>query len=193
VTGILAFVVRSPARHWIGSVACCAVSTQIWSQAQSIPKPTEYQVKAAYLYNVARFVTWPASATTSQDNTVAMCVLGDDSFATMLETTGASLVIEGKPTIVRRLPTAEAAGTCSVLFISASARLSPDQVSAAIHQRGVLTVSDLPEFTRRGGIIQFVIEGSRIRFEVNLAAADQAGLTLSSDLLKVARAVRRTP
>jgi hypothetical protein len=193
VRRILAFVMRSPARRWIGSVACCAVSTQIWSQAQSTSKPTEYQVKAAYLYNFARFVTWPATAAASPENTVAMCVLGDGSFATLLETTGASLMIDGKRTIVRRLPTAEAAGTCSVLFISASARLPPDQVSAAIHQRGVLTVSDLPEFTRRGGIIQFVIEGSRIRFEVNLAAADQAGLTLSSELLKVARAVRRTP
>jgi hypothetical protein len=153
----------------------------------------EYQIKAAYLYNFARFVTWPVSAAVAHENTIAVCVLGDDPFGTILETAGAGLVIDGKHTIVRRISTVEAAGQCGVLFISPSLRLPLDRVISAIRSRGVLTVSDMPEFMRRGGIIQFVSEGSRIRFEVNLAAASDAGLMLSSELLKVAVAVRRTP
>jgi uncharacterized protein len=64
---------------------------------------------------------------------------------------------------------------------------------AAVAKSAVLTVSDFPEFLKRGGMIQFVLEGNRVRFEVNLSAAKNAGLTLSSELLKVAAAVRRNP
>jgi hypothetical protein len=62
-----------------------------------------------------------------------------------------------------------------------------------LDKTAVLTVSDMPQFAQRGGMIQFVLEGNRVRFEVNLIATQHAGLTLSSDLLKVATAVRRNP
>ncbi len=176
----------------MGTVALGGLFLSLCSQAQTA-RPTEYQVKAAYLYNFARFVTWPAGAAAAQENTIAMCILGEDPFGVLLDEAGASLPIEGKRTIVRRIAKTEAAPNCAVLFISASGRLPLDRLLAVIGSKGVLTVSDLPEFTRRGGIIQFVVEGNRIRFEVNLAAADAAGLTLSSELLKVAVAVRRNP
>jgi hypothetical protein len=67
------------------------------------------------------------------------------------------------------------------------------QILAVLHKEAVLTVSDMPKFSLRGGMIQFVQEGKKVRFEVNLSAVQQAGLSLSSELLKVATAVRRSP
>jgi hypothetical protein len=185
------FIVQIRISCWVGVATACALSMPVCAHAQTA-KPTEYQIKAAYLYHFIRFVTWPANAAATQTNTVPMCIFGNDPFGTSLEAAGKGLVIDGKRTSVRRIPTAEAATHCGVLFIGVAAHPPLDQVIAAVGKRGVLTVSDLPEFTRRGGIIQFVVEGGRIRFEVNLAAAAEAGLTLSSELLKVALAVRWT-
>jgi hypothetical protein len=80
-----------------------------------------------------------------------------------------------------------------VLFISASEDARLKSILAALDKSSLLTVSDVADFTKRGGMIQFVMDGGRIRFEVNLAAARQAGLNLSSELLKVASSVRREP
>jgi len=185
------FIVQIRIWRWVGVATVCAFSLQVCSHAQTF-KPTEYQIKAAYLYHFVRYVTWPPGTAAAQTHTVTMCILGDDPFGTSLEKAGTGLQIDGKRTIVRRVSTAAAAVNCGVLFISASGHAPLDQVIAAVGKRAVLTVSDLPEFTRRGGIIQFVMAGGRIRFEVNLPAAANASLTLSSELLKVALVVRRT-
>jgi hypothetical protein len=156
-------------------------------------RPTEYQIKAAYLYNFARFVTWPGLTPAPDAGPVTMCVLGEDPFGPVLDAAGTRAETGGRTTTVRRLTGLDGSENCRVLFISASEAPSLDKVIAALRDLSVLTVSDLPDFTRRGGIIQFVIEGNRVRFEVNLTAAETAGLTLSSELLKVAIAVRGTP
>jgi len=173
------------------AVVLCLLVTPLGVHAQQ--RPTEYQIKAAYLYNFARFVTWPTGAAALGPDPVTMCVLGDDPFGPVLDAAGTGLLVSGKRTVVRRITNVSDTGTCGVLFISESGGPALENVIATVGTRGVLTVSDLPDFTRRGGIIQFVISGNRIRFEVNLAAADTAGLTLSSELLKVAVTVRRTP
>jgi hypothetical protein len=81
---------------------------------------------------------------------------------------------------------------CRVLYISSSEDSRLKEVLGALDKAGVLTVSDIPQFLQRGGMIQFVMVGNKIRFEVNLTSAQDAGLTLSSELLKVAAAVRKT-
>ena len=86
----------------------------------------------------------------------------------------------------------EDALNCRVLYISSSEESRLKQVLMGLDKAGVLTVSDIPQFSQRGGMIQFVTAGNKIRFEVNLASAQEAGLTLSSDLLKVAATVRKT-
>jgi hypothetical protein len=151
-------------------------------------RPTESQVKAAYLYNFGKFVTWqPAEA--AHANSLDICVLGSDPFGSVLDTTVSGEKIDGKQIAVKRLATVDEAGKCSILYISPSEdpRLRPILVIA--RRYGLLTVSDIPHFAERGGAIGFVTQQNRIRFEINRDAAEGSGLQLSSELLKVATRV----
>jgi hypothetical protein len=154
-------------------------------------KPSEYQVKAAYLYNFGRFVKWPDGIAAGKGDSFPVCVLGRDPFGPILDSTLAGEALEGKPVVIRRITKPPDAADCRILFVSSTEENHLKEILAAIDQAGVLTVSDIPGFSRRGGMIQFVVEGDRIRFEINLATAESAKLVLSSELLKVAAAVRR--
>jgi hypothetical protein len=154
-------------------------------------KPSEYQVKAAYLYNFGRFVKWPAGVAASKGDSFPVCVLGRDPFGPVLDSTLAGEALEGKPVAIRRIAREQDAADCRILFVSSTEEHHLKEILAAIDQAGVLTVSDIPGFSRRGGMIQFVMEGDRVRFEINLATAESARLVLSSELLKVAATVRR--
>ena len=152
-------------------------------------QPNEYQVKAAYLYNFGRFVGWPAS--TNADPDFVICVLGRDPFGANLDITLAGESIGGKRVAARRIAKPQDASDCRILFVAGSEDSHLKEILDAVNRPGILTVSDIPQFAQRGGIIEFVLEGNKVRFEVNLKSAESVGLTLSSDLLKVAMAVRR--
>ena len=156
-------------------------------------KPTDYQVKAAYLYNFGRFVEWPAKVTTASTGSFTICVLGEDPFGEALDATLAGETIGNQKVAARRISSPQMSADCQILFISSSEAKRLNKIIEALDKSAVLTVSDIPQFSQRSGMIQFVLEGNRIRFEVNLAATQRAGLTLSSDLLKVATAVRKNP
>ena len=153
--------------------------------------PTENQVKSAYLYNFGKFVDWPAKAT-SVGEFFPICALGDDNFGSTLETTIAGESINGKKVLVKRVAKPQDAVSCRILFISSSQQSRVKEILAELDNTSVLTVSDMPEFTRLGGMIQFVVEANKVRFEVNLTSAERTGLTLSSQLLKVAINVKRS-
>jgi hypothetical protein len=155
------------------------------------PKPSEYQVKATYLYNFGRFVQWPPGATTAKGDAFSICVLGEDPFGPSLDSTLAGETMDGKPLAAKRISTPRDAGECRILFISSTEENHLKEILAALDESSILTVSDIPAFSRRGGMIQFVREGGKVRFEINLAKAETAKLTLSSELLKVATSVRR--
>lgn len=157
--------------------------------AQS-PRPSDYQVKAAYVYNFGKFVKWPASYTASQASSFPICVLDGDPFGSVLQSTLAGETIGARPVTVKRLPKPQDATGCYILFINSTEDSHLKGILGAIGQASVLTVSDMPDFSKRGGMIQFVLEGERVRFEINLRNAEGAGLAVTSDLLKVAVAVR---
>jgi hypothetical protein len=159
--------------------------------AQTQPKPTEFDVKAAYLYNFAKFVQWPPDAARREARTFLVCVIGDDPFGPVLDRVVAGGLIDGRTVVARRIATAQDARACHILFLGGMDEQRAVETLDTIGRADVLTVSDLPEFTRRGGMIQFVVQGARVRFEVNLNRARDAGLMLSSELLRVALAVRR--
>lgn len=161
----------------------------LWAQG---PKPTDYDVKAVYLYNFGRFVEWPANIAAKSDS-FKVCVLGQDPFGPALDTALAGETIGGKSVAARRISTPQEAASCQILFMSAAEDSQLNKIMEALGNGAVLTVSDIPQFSRRGGMIQFVLEGKNVRFEVNLTAVQRAGLTLSSELLKVATTVRRNP
>jgi len=155
------------------------------------PRASEYQVKAAYLFNFSRFVSWPAQGSGDASAPFSICVMGKDPFGQVLDATVAGENIGGKSVVARRLAQAEQASNCRVLFISSSEESRLREILAALDKASVLTVSDIAHFAERGGMIQFVLQDNRVRFEVNLASATGAKLTLSSELLKVAVEVRK--
>jgi hypothetical protein len=153
-----------------------------WARAEQ-PHPTEPHIEAAYLYNFGKFVTW---SNTSAGAAFEICVLGKDPFGPILDATVAGESIGDKKITTRKIANLQESSRCRVLFISSSeeSRLKP--ALAAAKSCGALTVSDMPHFADKGGMIQFVPRDNKIRFEVNLPATEEAGLTLSSELLKVA-------
>ncbi len=154
-------------------------------------KSSEYKVKATYIYNFARFVTWPATFSSGKDEAFTVCVLGHDPFGPTLDSTLGNETLDGKPVTIKRISKPQDSAGCRILFISSTEESHLKDILTALDEQGALTVSDMPDFTRRGGMIQFVPEGDRIRFEVNLTSAESSKLVLSSELLKVASNVNR--
>jgi hypothetical protein len=181
----------SPARlsRFMAVVAACVTIGAQGLYGQQV-NPTEYEVKAAYLYNFGKFVEWPAKATAA-DNFFSICVLGEDPFGATFDSTIAGESIGGKKVVVKRIGRPQDALGCRILFISSSEQSRLKEIVATLDKASVLTVSDIPQFARRGGMIQFVVDANRVRFEVNLTIAERAGLILSSQLLKVAISVKR--
>jgi hypothetical protein len=165
-----------------------AVASNLSAQAS---KATEYQVKAAYLANFSKFVAWPARLAKSESFNI--CVLGQDPFGAALDAAVAGETINRIPLAAKRISKPQDALDCRVLFISSSEDSQWKEILAALKMSSILTVSDMREFAQRGGIVQFVLDGNKVRFEVNLAATALPGLTLSSELLKLAATVRRNP
>lgn len=152
----------------------------------------EYEVKAAYLYNFGKFVQYPAGAW-GPDESFTICVAGVDPFQGALGVVLKDALIGTRRVRQRHVEaTADLAG-CQILFLGDSLQPQVVALLASLSGQHVLTVSEIPQFVNRGGMIQFVTQGGRVRFEINLAAAHSAGLTLSADLLRVASAVRRQP
>ncbi len=171
------------------AVTCVLLAACLSAQAQA-PAPTEYQVKAAFLYNFGKFVEWPPG--TLADSSFAICVLGDDPFGPALDQVIEGKSVHGKKLVAHRLGRIEEAGKCHVLFVSSSENGRLSQVLTSLRGRRVLTVGDTEGFAHRGGIINFRLVENKVRFEINLDAAERAGLTVSSQLLKLATVIRES-
>ena len=167
-------------------LALCAVAAMA-AVVQAQPHPTEYQVKAAYLYNFGKFMNWNRPGDAQFD----VCILGEDPFGSDFDSVIANATINGKKVAGHRIAKAQDGEGCEIAFIAQSEGARLDRDLAALNKLKVLTVSDIPDFLQHGGIIQFVEADHKVRFEVNLKAAEEDGFTLSSELLKVALKVQR--
>lgn len=170
------------------AVSGLLVSRSLTAQAAT---PTEYEVQAAYLSNFGRFIEWPAGD--GDKDPFYVCVLGVDPFGSILDAALKGESINGEPMIPKRIAAPAEAANCRIVYLNPTKNTQMRAILAALRNMSVVTVSDAADFTRQGGMIQFVLDGNRVRFEINLAAAQRAGLALSSELLKVAAAVRRAP
>jgi hypothetical protein len=156
--------------------------------AESAEAPTEYGVKAAFLYNFAKFIQWP-SAPRADEGPFVITILGRDPFGTALEDTLRGKKIDNQRILLRRVSRAEEVGSSRILFISDSERDRLPRILDLIGTNAVLTVGEMSRFAERGGVIRFKVDQDRIRLEINLAAARRSGLRISSQLLKVAQIV----
>jgi hypothetical protein len=157
-------------------------------------KPTAYEVEATYLYQFSNFVQWPtADRAADQPVPFTICVLGRDPFDASLEKTVKGENVAGAAVTTKRIAASSEAGDCRILFIATSEQNRLPKTLMALAKLPILTVSDIPNFADNGGMIGFVLKDNRVRFEVNSANAQTAGLTLSSQLLKVAVTVKGQP
>jgi hypothetical protein len=147
----------------------------------------EYDVKAAYLYNFAKFVEWPAESFPSADAPFAICVLGQDPFGRALDDIVEGERIQERPIVVRRLKAWDGAELCHILFVSTSVQEDFEQLLGGHTFRRTLTVGDVPQFLTAGGHISFFIEGSSVRFSIHRSNVARTDLQISSRLMRVAR------
>jgi hypothetical protein len=150
----------------------------------------EYELKAAILYNLVKFVEWPPSAYPDSHAPTVLCVLGQDPFGEALEMPGKAQNANGRPVSMRRLKNENGIRDCQVLYISTSERKSIPQILSRLKESNVLTVGEMSQFALQGGIIQFTLEDKQVRFEINLDAASRMSLKISSRLLMLAHIVK---
>ena len=147
--------------------------------------PTEYEIKALFLYEFGRFVEWPPSPEGESDP-FPICVLGEDPFGVLLDEALRNKSSAGHAVIARRILGISETGKCRILFISPSEDRRLPEILGDLEGKSILTVGEGVQFTRRGGIIGFLMQGNRVRFAINMEAAGRVGLRLSSQLLRLA-------
>jgi hypothetical protein len=178
----------SVARRLIALAMVVGFPASVSAQDQGSAESSEHLIKAGYVYNFAKLVEWPSSA--ARSGPLVIGVLGNDAFATVLERVVAGKRIEDRPFEVRRLKSRDfRACGCQILFVAAAESARIDDILQFQNTASVLTISEAPDFAKRGGVIGLEIDDSKVRFIVNVDAAAQASLTISSRLLALAKIV----
>ena len=148
--------------------------------------PSEYQIKAAFLFNFAKFIQWPPEVFATTNSPLVIGVLGQNVFGDNLERTINNKTINNRPLECKQFRSVIEATNCQILFISASEKDRFPKIMDALRGTSVLTVSETDQFIEAGGMINFVIEANKIHFQINDEAAKKSGLTISSKLLSLA-------
>jgi hypothetical protein len=147
---------------------------------------TEYQVKAVFLFNFTQFVDWQPTAFTNAAEPFCIGIVGDDPFKGFLDETVKGEKVSGHPLVVRRCAGAGDVTGCQIIFINRSMGKQAEPVLAGLRGADVLTVGESEGFINDGGMIGFATEQNKIHLKINLAAAKEAHLTISSKLLRLA-------
>jgi hypothetical protein len=188
----------TPANSRIGttswSQAICAVLVLVFPFAPSASgQVDEYRLKAAFLYNFTKFVEWPPESFKSPDEPIAICVLGRNPFGNVLNETVSGKVVGARAITVRQISDSQATAGCPILFVGAAEEKRFRTIAEDIKGCAVLSVGEAEWFSADGGIITFKLDHGSIRLEINVGAAERAHVRISSKLLALAQAVRRTP
>ena len=152
-------------------------------------KVREYEVKAAFLFNFAKFVEWPAGAFPKNDSPFVIGVLGDDPFDHDLEKAVKDKKVKDRKIVIKRFKRISDLENCQILFVSSSEKDRLAAIFKKVNSKPILTVGDVSGFARRGGVINLIRRDKTIGFEINPKAADKAGLKISSQLLRLAKIV----
>jgi hypothetical protein len=173
----------------IASFLLCEASAGPWESETPRPVAQEYQVKAVFLFRFIQFIEWPKNTPQTNDATVCVGVLGDDPFGPALDEVVRNEVVQHRKLAVRRSSRPDDLKSCALVFVSRSEEGRAPGILSSLGAAPVVTVSEVPGFARQGGIINFFLEGKKVRFEINPQAAKRHGLKISSELLKLGRIV----
>ena len=165
--------------------------------AQNTTGSAEYLIKAGFIYNFANLVQWPSSSFAQPDSPIVIVILGEDHFGTTLDraldgkkVNARSFVIKRAKSISELQRTLGPQKDCQILYVSSSEMPHLSDAIQMLKGVPVLTIGETPGFARNGGIINLILEDNKVRFEVNVAAAKEADLNISSRLLALARIIQ---
>lgn len=153
------------------------------------PPSKEFQIKAVFLFNFTQFVLWPPEAFAAPDSPLRIGVLGTDPFGSALDEAVFGERVRDRPVVVERYARVADIRDCHVLYIASSEAPDVDRILSQLGHRPILTVSDIPNFARRAGAVNFYVEGSKVRLEINTDVTRRNGLKLNAQLLNLARLV----
>lgn len=175
--------------HLLVLLVAAALTAEAPLRAQSSKSMGEYEIKAAFLYNFARYVEWPAGSLPGGSDAFVVTVLGEDPFGDALDAILRDRTIHDRRLTVRRVARVEDVGESQILFISRSESEDLPRILQRLETAPILTVGETALFAERGGMIGFRRDGERIGFDINVSSTERAGLRVSSQLLKLARIV----
>jgi hypothetical protein len=177
-------LVRKPGRFFLCAALLLLAPSALRAQTK------EYQVKAAFLFNFAQFVAWPETSFTNAEEPFQIGVLGNNPFGKDLTETVRGETIHGRPMVIQESRRAESLANCQIVFICNSEAAHIDEILSKLGSKPVLTVSEIPGFANRGGVINFYREGSKVRFEINPDSAGKKNLKVGSELLTLGKIVQ---
>jgi YfiR/HmsC-like len=166
-------------------ITCVALAISVQGAPATTSAADEYRVKAAVVYNIARFVDWPSAAFAEAGSPLVVCVVGVDPFGSALDDALQGRTVKGRPVEIRR--SHDLGVGCHVVFIAFSEHKRVEDIIYRLGSTAALSISEVDRFTHRGGIIGLRMDGS---FDINATAADRANLTMSARLLALASSVR---
>jgi len=174
----------------VSRLARLVVISNVILQLSAQGQIEEYQVKAAFLYNLAKFVEWPAQSFRIPTSPIVICILGHDPFGRALTEMLEGKVLDGRALVVQQISDAQKAGNCHVVFVGSSEQKRFRSILQDLKASGVLTVGDTEGFAAQGGVVNLKLEGGMVRFEVNLEVGKEKNLRISSKLLSLAQIVK---
>lgn len=156
---------------------------------ESMASSLEYEIKAAFIYNFAKFVEWSDITGAEKNNILPLCILGDDPFGDTIDKLDGRRV-QNLPIRVKRIGSVNDYAGCQILFISRSETDNLKEVIDVLSlKKGILSISDIDGFAQSGGVIELVLEENKVKFTVNIKAAKESDLNLSSKILRLAKIV----
>jgi hypothetical protein len=181
----------TPAANWVLLILWFSIPL-VYAAASfaELNGPSEYQIKAAFLYKFAKFIEWPASTFRDPKQPMGICVFGRDPFGHALEEALWGKSIGSRSVFLGRAQQIPELAGCQVVFVSAEESSRVMEIVRGLRGHSALLVGESEGFASSGGAIQFVLDQNRVRFAINPDAANRAGLKISSKLLALATIVR---
>lgn len=174
---------------FILALACLAASRPVHAAGSTGPE-REYELKAAVLYHIMEYVEWPKESLSNDPATIQIGLLGNIPFSAALEVLNGK-PLQGRKVVVKKLDKPQDAGDCQVVFISSSEKPRLSGILSEFKNRPILSVSEVEGFAERGGIVNLIAGQNRINMEINREAAKESHLSISSQLLKLAKVYPR--
>jgi hypothetical protein len=170
---------------WI-ALACAPV---LGSPRTVLAESNEYQLKAAFIYNFTKFVDWPDDAFADATSPIVIGVLGKDPFSSGLEEAIRDRKAHNRSIVVRQLATPYAAHGAQLIFVSADESNRLNELSSTLRGTHTLIVTEFQQGPSKAGAINFVLDGDKLRFEINMDEANAAGIKISAQLQKLATTI----